>query len=48
MGLRRGGASRRKGAHTTFRDEQVRPVCDLADRNFHTEKPDRLWVADLT
>lgn len=42
------GASRRKGARTTFRDERVRPACDLVDRNFHADEPDRLWVADIT
>ena len=48
MGLRQGGASRRKGARITFRGEQVRPVCDPIDRNFQADNPDRLWVADLT
>lgn len=42
------GVSRRKGARTTIRDERVRPACDLVDRNFYAEKPDQLWVADLT
>ena len=42
------GISRRKAARTTFRDERVRPACDLVDRNFHAEEPDRLWVADIT
>lgn len=42
------GISRRKGARTTSRDERVRPACDLVDRNFHAEQPDRLWVADIT
>lgn len=41
------GVSRRKGARTTFRDERVRPVSDLVDRNFHAE-PNQLWVADIT
>ena len=27
------GVSRRSGARTTFRDNRVRPVCDLVDRN---------------
>ncbi len=27
--------SRRKAARTTFRDERVRPACDLVDRNFY-------------
>jgi putative transposase len=42
------GVSRRKGARTTFRDDRVRPACDLVDRNFHAEGPNRLWVADIT
>lgn len=42
------GVSRRKGARTTFRDERVRPACDLVDRNFQADEPDRLWVADIT
>ena len=42
------GVSRRRGTRTTIRDDRVRPACDLVDRNFHAEKPDQLWVADLT
>jgi len=42
------GVSRRRAARTTFRDERVRPVSDLVDRNFHAEAPDQLWVADIT
>jgi len=42
------GVSRRKGARTTLRDERVRPACDLVDRNFYADSPDRLWVADIT
>ena len=42
------GVSRRKGARTTLRDERVRPACDLVDRNFYADEPDRLWVADIT
>jgi putative transposase len=42
------GVSRRKGARTTFRDERVRPACDLVDRNFHADEPNQLWVADIT
>jgi putative transposase len=40
--------SRRKGARTTIRDERVRPACDLVDRNFRADGPNRLWVADIT
>jgi len=42
------GVSRRKGARTTFRDDRVRPACDLVDRNFYADAPDVLWVADIT
>lgn len=42
------GVSRRKGVRTTFRDDRVRPACDLVDRNFYAERPDQLWVADIT
>ena len=42
------GVSRRRAARTTFRDQRVRPACDLVDRNFYADKPDRLWVADIT
>jgi len=42
------GVSRRKAARTTFRDERVRPACDLVDRNFYADEPNRLWVADIT
>lgn len=42
------GVSRRKASRTTFRDKRVRPACDLVDRNFYADEPDRLWVADIT
>jgi putative transposase len=42
------GFSRRKGTRTTIRDDRVCPACDLVDRNFYADAPDRLWVADLT
>jgi len=42
------GVSRRKAARTTFRDERIRPALDLVDRNFHAERPNQLWVADIT
>ena len=42
------GVSRRKGARTTIRDERVRPACDLVERNFRADGPNRLWVADIT
>lgn len=37
-----------QGTRTTFREERVRPACDLVDRDFRADEPDRLWVADIT
>ena len=42
------GVSRRKRPHTTQRREGAPPAPDLVDRNFTAERPDRLWVADIT
>jgi putative transposase len=42
------GVSRRRSTRTTIRDERVRPASDLVDRNFFAEKPNQLWVADIT
>ena len=42
------GISRRKGVKTTIRNKQVRPAPDLVDRNFKTQHPNQLWVADIT
>jgi len=42
------GASRRKKYRTTVRDREARPAPDLVDRNFSVERPDQLWVADIT
>jgi len=42
------GASRRKKAWTTKRDRDARPAPDLVERDFTSEGPDRLWVADIT
>jgi putative transposase len=42
------GASRRRRAGTTKRDRDARPAPDLVERDFATEGPDRLWVADIT
>ncbi len=41
------GASRRKKAWTTQRDPDARPAPDLVERDFSSEGPDRLWVADI-
>jgi putative transposase len=42
------GASRRRGLVTTRRDPEARPAPDLIDRNFAAERPNQLWVADIT
>jgi putative transposase len=42
------GGSRRRFARTTSRDARVRPAAALVDRDFSAERPDALWVADIT
>jgi len=42
------GVSRRKSTVTTRRDRAARPAPDLVDRQFVADKPDALWVADIT
>src|SRR4051812_1189470 len=43
------GASRRRhGPITTRRDKDARPAPDLVDRNFTADRPNQLWVADIT
>ena len=42
------GASRRKWTITTVRNPHARPAPDLVDRKFTAERPDQLWVADIT
>jgi putative transposase len=42
------GVSRRKRARTTLRKAGARPAPDLVDRDFSAERPDQLWVADIT
>ncbi len=42
------GASRRKKAWTTKRDREARPAPDLVERDFSSDGPDRLWIADIT
>ena len=42
------GVSRRKGARTTIRDDGTAQAPDLVDRNFVAERPNQLWVADIT
>ena len=45
-GLR--GCHRRRTIHTTRRSPEASPSPDLVQRNFHADRPDRLWVADIT
>ena len=42
------GAGRRKRPSTTIQEEGARPAPDLVERDFSAEKPDQLWVADIT
>jgi len=42
------GVSRRRWTCTTRRAERVRPAPDLVDRDFSSDGPDQLWVADIT
>ena len=44
----RGASRRRRKAGLTRRDRKARPAPDLVNRNFAVERPDQLWVADLT
>ena len=45
-GLR--GATLRRFVVTTVPDTRVRASVDLVERRFYAERPNRLWVADLT
>lgn len=42
------GASRRRRATWSPRNPDARPAPDLVDRNFRADRPDQLWVADIT
>ncbi len=42
------GVSRRKWICTTQRAERPRPAPDLVERDFSAERPDELYVADIT
>lgn len=42
------GVSRRKWICTTQRDERARPAPDLVERDFSADRPDELYVADIT
>src|SRR5689334_13176631 len=43
-----GASHRRGGPVTTRRGETSRPAPDLVDRDFTAERPNQLWVADIT
>src|ERR1700744_4932253 len=42
------GVSGRRGTLTPRREKKARPAPDLVDRNFKAERPNQLWVADIT
>jgi putative transposase len=42
------GVHRRRAARTTVRDRDAAPAPDLVERDFRVDRPDRLWVADIT
>jgi putative transposase len=42
------GVSRRRQFRTTVRDATAQPAADLVDRQFAVDRPNRLWVADIT
>ena len=43
-----GASHRREGPVTTRRDKESRPAPDLVDRDFTADRPNQLWVADIT
>jgi putative transposase len=42
------GVTRRRSRGLTRRDPDATPSDDLVERNFTPDRPDRLWVADIT
>jgi putative transposase len=42
------GAHRRRRLRTTIRDVDAAPAPDLVARAFATDRPNRLWIADIT
>lgn len=46
IGLR--GVVRGASSHTTVSDPTVHRRADLVQRDFHADRPNRLWVADFT
>ena len=41
------GSQRRRKGKTTIRVQGVRVACDLVDRNFVADEPNRLWMSDI-
>ena len=42
------GVRRGRSVRTTHRDEKAARPVDLVDRQFHAERPNQLWVVDIT
>lgn len=42
------GRSGRRRFRTTIRDPKALPAPDLVGRDFHRDRPDQLWIGDLT
>ena len=42
------GVTRRKWVRTTIRDPRARPAPDLVERRFRADRPNTVWVADIT
>jgi putative transposase len=42
------GVHRRRFVRTTVRDRDAAPAPDLVNRQFSADRPDQLWVADIT
>ena len=42
------GCHRRTGRGLTRRDPQAAPAPDLVERAFTAQRPDQLWVADIS
>lgn len=42
------GKCGRRKLHTTWRDKNAQPAPDRVERNFTAERPDELWVGDVT
>ena len=43
-----GASRRRSGPVTPRRDERARPASDLVDRKFVVDRPNQLWMADIS